>query len=384
MNRGWQNLWFVTALAVAAAISSSASAQQPWKFTALMPLTGPNAGFAEEFRLGLTMAVEHMNQEGGIKGRPVSVDIMDTQSNPGQVASLSRKACEDSLLVFPSVSVESQVAFPVANSMKCPAVAYATGAEGLTAKNRPWGFSMLTPANITTPMAMNAVLKKIKVNSAAVLVERNDPAAMSYGNAAIATMTKNGVKEETISVASTDVDFGPAMTRATSGDPDMVFISTLERAAIGLIKEYRRSQVKSILMLSTSSFGGNVGNMGEDMLDGMLRFSPSDPMVSDDPKVKEFVAAYIGRSSGRPPSLNSTLPYDLLFLTKYVIEKADLKGDASSRQEDRQKYIDELAKVKDWKGLGGRMSMTPDGYMEMFPAVMQYKRGSKWEALKFD
>ena len=373
--------FFYAAAILAAAILPASAQQQPWKLATMLPLTGSNAGAALEYKVGFELAVEEINRNGGIKGRPVALEILDTQSNPGQVATLIRKACDEALIVVgPSNSAESQVGFPVANTMKCPSFAPAAGASGLAEKNRPWSFSMMTPADISTPLAMNDFIKKIAPKVSVTFIERQELAAVSYGQPASDTLKKNGVKDEVIPVSGNDVDFSPSVTRAASSDPDLIVISSMERASIGLLKELHKAQTKSKIMLTMSSYNSAVGAIGNDVMEGVYRYALSDPESSSDPKVQKFVAEGRARTN-RTPSLSGTLCYDALMVTAHVIDKANLKGDPASRDEDRQKFIDTMMQVKDWDGLGGRFSMSPQGFMQSRPIVLVFKSG-KWEVVK--
>src|SRR5262252_8416467 len=107
----------------AAALSQPrAHAQEaPLRLSTLLPITGTYANYAVEFKLGFEIAREEINAKGGIAGHQLDLEIIDTQSNNAQLVSLVRQACSDSFAVLgPSMSNEAQVAFPVANSMKCP------------------------------------------------------------------------------------------------------------------------------------------------------------------------------------------------------------------------------------------------------------------------
>ncbi|MES2999567.1 MAG: ABC transporter substrate-binding protein [Pseudomonadota bacterium] len=356
-----------------------AAAQDAWKFTTMMPLTGSNAGYSQELKLGFEIALEEINRKGGIKGRPVQLNILDTQSNPGQVATLVRQACDEALIVLgPALTNEARVAFPVANSMKCPSIAPAASGAGLTTGSRPWTFSMLTPSNVTTPLAVNAVIAKVKPTKSVVFVEKADSASNDYAEISNKTLAAAKVPGEMVAVSSTDVDFGPAMTRATGANPDLIVISSMERAAVGLLKEFRKSQMRSNVLLTQSAWNAVTAALPPDVLENVYRYSQSDPGTSDDPRVKEFVKTFQAKSGGRPPSIVGILPYDLLMVAKDAVERGNLKGDAASRVADRQKFIEALAATKDWQGLGGKMSMSPDGFMVGAPIVLVYRAG-KWE-----
>ena|SRR6516225_3660104 len=130
-------------VAAAAALSPQhASAEAPLRLSTLLPITGTYANYAVEFKLGFEIARDEINAKGGIAGHQLDLEIIDTQSNNAQLVSLVRQACSDSFAVLgPSMSNEAQVAFPVANSMKCPAISSAATATGLTDRNRPWTFT---------------------------------------------------------------------------------------------------------------------------------------------------------------------------------------------------------------------------------------------------
>lgn len=377
------NVKQILAAACLAATAMPVSAQQqPWKFTAVLPVTGPNAGVGLEYKAGFELAVEDINAAGGIKGRPIALEIYDSQGNPAQVATLTRKGCEESFAVLTSLSVEAQVALPVGNGMKCPTFAGSGAAPGLTSKDRPWNFATMSPTNVSTPLAVNIAYKALQPKTSVTFLERQDPSAMAYGSMTSETLTKNGVKDETVTVSNTDVDFGPALSRATAnGAPDLIVISAMERSTVGLLKEYRKSQVKSKVMLTMSAFNSSVGAQPPEVLEGVYRFALSDPELSTDPRVKKVVDRFKAKYPGKIPTLSTTNVYDTLMYITDVMQKSDLKGEPATRDADRQKLIDGLMQLKDWDGLTGKLTMTENRYMTSAPIVLVYK-GGRWEEVK--
>lgn len=370
---------YISALAIASTMMiTPAAAQEPWKFPTLMSLTGAAAGYSEELKLGFELAREKINADGGIKGRPVELAPMDTQSNPGQVATLIRQACSNSLVVLgPALSNEARVAFPVANQMQCPAIAAAAAAVGLTAQNRPWTFAMLTPSNILTPAAVDEMVAATKPTKAVIFVEKSDPAAKDYASLSGEALKKHDIPVEEISVSSNDVDFGPAITRAMSSDPDLVVISSLDRAAVGVLKELRKTQSDKKVLLTQSSFNALVGALPPEILANVYRFTQSDPGSSSDPKAQEFVEKFKKASGGRAPSIVASLTYDVTMLTKDTLERSGVTGDPDKRDAERKSFIDALAATKDWNGIGGTFSMSPEGFMVKPPLLLVYNSG-KW------
>src|SRR3984957_4957183 len=64
--------------------AGAAFAQQkgPFPFGALMPTTGPEAGYGLDFVKTYEMAVKDINDKGGVAGRPLEMVVLDTQAKP--------------------------------------------------------------------------------------------------------------------------------------------------------------------------------------------------------------------------------------------------------------------------------------------------------------
>jgi branched-chain amino acid transport system substrate-binding protein len=369
-----------TGLAALAAASGDASAEEGWKVSTMMSLTGPYAGYSQELKEGFQIALEEINGKGGALGKPIDFSIMDTQSNPGQVASLIRQACDSSLIVAgPAQSNEVRVAFPVANSLKCPAIAPSAAAVGLTTKSRPWTYSYLTPADILTESALTTVVKKLTPKRAVVVVEQADPAAASFGKFSIDVLTKAGVEIETLEVSGADVNFGPTVTRLNAFAPNLIIISTIDRAAVGVLKELRTTAQKAAILVTPSAASALVFGLDPSILEGVYRYADFDPASSPDSRAQAFVETYRKRNGGKTPTSVAVTTYDTLFLIRDMIEEAKLSGTPEMREADRQKFIDHLSSLKDWRGgLAGPDSMSPEGFMVKLATVLLFHDGS-WQ-----
>ena len=55
---------------------------KPYKFGTLQPLSGPGATGGKSSMVGLQMAVDRINKNGGILGRPVEIVVADDESKP--------------------------------------------------------------------------------------------------------------------------------------------------------------------------------------------------------------------------------------------------------------------------------------------------------------
>jgi branched-chain amino acid transport system substrate-binding protein len=364
-------------VAAAAALSPQhASAEAPLRLSTLLPITGTYANYAVEFKLGFEIARDEINAKGGIAGHQLDLEIIDTQSNNAQLVSLVRQACSDSFAVLgPSMSNEAQVAFPVANSMKCPAISSAATATGLTDRNRPWTFTYASPAQVITPAAVAFLADKLRPKKAVVVIDRGDAAANAQGPLAEKALKDKGIDTEALTVSSNDLDFGPIVTRIAGLNPDLVVLSTIDKGAVGILKEMKRTQSKAAILIAQAAFTSLVMAAGPEMLEGVYRYSEFDPTSSMDSRVKAFVETFKSRNSGRAPSQLATQCYDLLFLVKDLLEETKATGAPSALDSERDAFTRKLAGLKDWKSISGPLSITPQGYATKPITVLVFRDG---------
>jgi branched-chain amino acid transport system substrate-binding protein len=74
------------AVAMVPLTSSPAQAQaEEIVIPAISAMSGPTAVIGQDTQKGIEIALEHINADGGIKGRPLNIQIYDTQGDPGVV-----------------------------------------------------------------------------------------------------------------------------------------------------------------------------------------------------------------------------------------------------------------------------------------------------------
>jgi branched-chain amino acid transport system substrate-binding protein len=274
------------------------------------------------------------------------------------------------------MSAEARVAFTLANSLNCPAISSSAAASGLTEEARPWTFTYATPASILTPAAIDGLVKKLSPKKSVVVLDKANPAALDQGELSAKALAAKGVSVETFTVATNDVDFGPIATRIAGVAPDLVVISTSDKAALGLLRELKRTQQKAAILITQSAFTPLISAAGAEVLEGVYRYTEFDPSSATDDRTKAFITEFKKRNDGRAPTQLSTQTYDLMFLMKDMIEKAGAKGTRDSLQSDRKQMVDLLGALKDWQSISGPMSMTPGGYTVKPATILVFHNGA--------
>src|ERR1700685_398207 len=70
-------------------------ATTPYKIGSEQPLSGPRAARRKTAGVGLQMAAERINKNGGINGRPVELDIVDDESPPAVARQKTAKMVDE-------------------------------------------------------------------------------------------------------------------------------------------------------------------------------------------------------------------------------------------------------------------------------------------------
>jgi branched-chain amino acid transport system substrate-binding protein len=93
MSRLWAAIGFGFGLALALAMPTAIHAADPIKIGMVVPLTGPIADAGRYGTQGAKLAVEEVNNAGGVLGRPLELVIEDDQSlNPATVLAFTKLA----------------------------------------------------------------------------------------------------------------------------------------------------------------------------------------------------------------------------------------------------------------------------------------------------
>src|ERR1700689_497198 len=116
----FRKLISAAALLAFAAAPGSASAQpasgEPVVIGVSGPLTGQNAQYGAQWKKGFDLALAEVNAAGGVKGRPLTHPLQDSQAQPRQSVTVAQKFVSDPKIVVEAgdfSSTASMAASPI-------------------------------------------------------------------------------------------------------------------------------------------------------------------------------------------------------------------------------------------------------------------------------
>ncbi len=191
----------------------------PLKIAGTFPETGYLQVDGARMRNGYTLAIEMLNEQGGIGGRRVHLVMRDDRSEPETAARLYQELAADTtvdLLLGPYSSAITAAALPVIEAARRPTIMPLAASTNLwEGQNRQWGVQMLTPArlylrgslelaaangarsmalvyeNTRFPISMAAGLREAAEEARVRIVLDESYAPSAADHAALATKAKN-------------------------------------------------------------------------------------------------------------------------------------------------------------------------------------------------
>ncbi len=327
--------------------AGQAAAGEPYKIGVTYPLSGPQGAWGQLLVPAMEIAVQHVNESGGVKGRPLALVIEDTKGNPEGAVSAMRKVVQVDrvaaiLTIFTNV-VSAQM--PLADQLKVPLLS-PVESPGLVAKSQ-WTFAHSPPLDRKLPMIV-ARWKRDNVKRLFAFYP-NTPIAKPSSVAVTAAIQTLGIQYEEVLFKLGDTDFRGLITRAKSFNPDVIFINghgTLDEGV--LVKQIRELGMSTQVyngtgIMTSKNFRETVGKAAEGMIYASLKY--------DVVAAKKLMDAYRAKL-GFDPDFAGLEVYDMVFMIAEAIGKYGYSGDGIRRG---------LTEIKDFRSIGGGLvSMDKD------------------------
>lgn len=182
-----------------------------------------------------------------------------------------------------------------------------------------------------------------------------------------ATAEKMGLTnlgEETFS--NGDVDFAAQLTKIKAANPDALFVSALYKEGSLVVKKARE------IGLNVPIIGGNGFNNPQVLeiaghaAEGLIVATPFSPDKKDE-NVQNFVKKY-EEKYGKKPDQFAAQAYDGMYIMAQSLLKTNKGG-------DRNALRDELAQLKDFNGVSGKLSFDEKRNPIGVPVVVTVKAG---------
>jgi branched-chain amino acid transport system substrate-binding protein len=312
--------------------------------------TGATATFGVFQLHGTQMAIDEINANGGINGKKIKHINYDNKSdNDETLAVVNRLISQDNVVAIlgEATSGRSKIGGQVAQQNKVPMLtSSATNPDVTKIGNYIFRACFIDPFQGT--VMAKFMTENLKLKKAAVLRDiKND---YSVGLADIFTQKLKDAGGEVVTDVSYqegDIDFKSQLTAIKSKNPEAIFVPGYYNEVALIAKQARELGMKQPLLGGDGWSSPKLHEIAGSAIDGNY-FSNHYTTESSDPKTQAFIKAYKEKYH-EDADVMAALAYDAVYLLADAIK--------NTKEITRDNIRDELAKIKDFQGVTGKMSM---------------------------
>lgn len=279
------------------------AAAQDIKIGVAGPITGPLAFLGQHIKWGAELAVDEINQRGGILGRKLVFLMQDSACRPADgVASAEKLLNQDrvDVMLGDVCSGSTLAVMPIMEKAQKPFIVTISTHPDITGKSGVGGNKWVFRTVAHDGMIAEVVADRMKnFKSVAIVGEDTD-----YGRGAVRLLKERlpaGVKiisEDYLK--QTETDFLPILTRIRATRPDAIGTYVLDQQAANLMKQYLQFGM-TIPLVGRPPLGSGVVSeiVASGKFDGSWTVYPYYDKFSD-PKNEAFTKPYMQRYK-QPP-----------------------------------------------------------------------------------
>ncbi|MCM8901142.1 ABC transporter substrate-binding protein [Caldicoprobacter algeriensis] len=371
----------VISMLVFAGCSQTASTNQDViKIGVNYELSGGVATYGQSSVEGIELAVEQINQAGGINGKKIQLVKYDNKSEPSEATTLAtRLMTQDKVVAIlgPATSGAFMATIPVANQNKVPVISGSATADNVTVDDKgvkEYAFRICFTDSQQGSAAAKFALENLSTKKAVIIMDSSSDYAKGLAETFTSTFEAGGgtvVAQEAYMAG--DTDFNAVLTSIKGKDFDVIFIPGYYNEA-GLIIKQARAQGIDVPILGADGFDSpKLAELAGAQALNKVYFTNHYSSVDSSPVVAEFVKAFKAKYNKEPDAFNA-LGYDL---AKFV-------ADALSRAEkiDGESLKKALEATKDFKGVTGTMSVDENHNVVKDIIVIELKDGKQYKTYR--
>jgi len=319
----------------------------------IVPLTGNIATFGQSVDKAARMAVDEINEKGGVLGAKIELIVEDNQGKPDESANIARKFIEQNkvlAIIGPVISSNVLAVAPIAQQSKVPLIT-PTGTNPRITQVGNYIFRACFiddfQGTVMARFARSGLPKR--ANTAAILYEKTSDYSIGlakYFKESFQSLGGKIVAEESFS--SGDQDFSAQLTKIKGKNPDVLYVPSYYDTAGLIIKQARELGIMIPILGGDGFDSPQLAELaGKENLKDCY-FSGHFFSGSSAPEVKRFVANYKKRYNAVPDMLGA-LGYDAVYMLADAIKRAG--------KIDRDAIRDALAATKGLKLVTGTITL---------------------------
>jgi len=311
----------LTTLAVALSLSTLAAAQQgvskdTLTLGSIQDLSGPLAGFGKQVRMGLLLATDELNEQGGINGRKVEIKIEDSGYDPKRAVLAAQKLVNQDK-IFAMIAhigtAQNLAAMPVQFSKNVINFFPVTAAREMFEPLHPLKYAFAATYYDQIRLAAPRLVKEKNIKKVCTIYQ-DDEFGLEVFRGAEAGLKAIGMDfTEKTTYKRGATDFSSQVARMKSAGCEMVVLGTIIRETVGTIGESRKTGFNPLFLGSSAAYTDLIHKLGGPAMNGLYATMTSQhPYLDEASQPIRFWANKYKTKFNEDPTVFSVYGYQAL------------------------------------------------------------------------
>ncbi len=334
-----------------------------------------NANYGIPGEKGMKMAIEEINEQGGVLGKKLQGIYEDNKGDSREIANIATKYATvdkvSAMIGDPSTGL-TKIAADIAQ--KNEVVIFSSGATGTgVVEIGDYVFRNTLLDKFATPSVVDWMINTKGWKNIAIITSLNNgysTALTPVFKSAIQAKSGNIVLEESIN--DNETDFSAQITKLKQAKPQVLVFTGYYREAALIMAEAEKQGLDIILVGGDGLYGEDLQKLGGTAVEEKVIFYAGFSADQPSPETDAFIKAYQAKYN-EDPDMFSAQYYDAVMIIAQAMEKAG--------SSDPKVFKDELAKLEDYPGVSGKTTFLPDREPIKSPVFLLTVKGDKFPAL---
>ena len=330
-----------------------------YKIAVTAPLTGNNAENGKNIDIAVDIAIEEINEAGGIDGVPLKKEAFDSKADPKESVDIARRLAQDDevLAVIGDFSSSSCMAaapiYEEAGLIQLSPSATHTDYAGMG----DYQFGIMGRQDGEAPFYADIIMDRYIGTKKVGIIYLNNDWGMSVLENMESTFAKNGIEVTAKEMFSdSDTDFSASLNKIRQSNPDTICLVTFYQHAGIMVKQIRQMGWDDVNIVSlgvgySDIFSELVGSGGNGVYSGSMFV-----LDLDNPEDKAYHDKFVQLSGGLSPTVIGVCSYDATYMIAEAMKNALANGELN-----RATLRDELAALDDFVGMTGPIKFNDIG-----------------------
>ena len=264
----------LAALALSAGYSMAQQGVSKTEITlgSIQDLSGPAAGFGKQARLGMMLAVDEINETGGVNGRKLKLIVEDSGYDPKKAVLAAQKLVNQDkifMLVGHLGTAQNMAAMPVQFEKNVINFFPITAAREMYEPFHKLKYSFAATYFDQMRRAVPQMVKDKGAKKVCTIYQDDDFGleVLRGGEAGLKTINMEFAEKTSFKRGATD--FSSQVAKMKAAGCDLVVLGTIIRETIGAIGESRKTGFNPTFLGSSSAYTDLIHKLGGKAMDGL-------------------------------------------------------------------------------------------------------------------